>query len=85
MKINQQELNKRLIKTEHLIIEDNERLNNAFVVIYGDTNTVFVYDGNGMTEQDRIELIEYLTTSIQVCTNFKRTIIAQSNNIYFVY
>lgn len=84
-RINQKELDNRLINTEHLCNENKERLNNAFVVVYGNTNTIFVYDGNGLNEEEKSELVKYLILQIQSGTNFKREIISQSNNIYFVY
>ena len=84
-KINQTELDNRLINTKHLCHESIEKLNNAFVVVYANTDTIFIYDGNGLSEKEKIELIEFLILQVQSGTNFKREIISQSNNIYFVY
>ena len=84
-KMNQKELNGRLINTKHLCNESTEKLNNAFVVVYANTNTTLIYDGNGLNNKEKVELIEYLISQIQFGTNFKREIISQSNNVYFVY
>ena len=84
-RINQQELDDRLISTDHLRLEDEERLKESFIVIYANTNTTLMYDGRGLSAEERVELVEFLIKQVQFNTHLERKIIAQSGNIYFVY
>jgi hypothetical protein len=80
---NQSELDERLIKAKHLT--DVESLDNTIAVVYSDTDTIFIYNTNGLTDEEKEWLVIDLIASVQLGSNYTRKIIAKSGNIFFVY
>lgn len=74
----------RQIVASHLIDVQPKMLLNAFVIVFGDTNTFYVYDGSGYTDEDLVNHVEWLIrkNATKYC---KRKIIARSGNVFFVY
>ena len=79
----QKDLDERLIRAKHL--KDVENLSDTIVVVYADTDTIFIYDATSLSELERESLVKFLIFKIQSGTNYSREIIAKSGNVYFVY
>lgn len=75
----------RQIVARHLVDVDLKMLENAFVIVYGDTNTFYVYDGSGYSDEDMVRHVEWLIREKTSSIAFKRKIIARSGNVFFVY
>lgn len=79
----QKDLDERLIQAEHL--KDVENLSDTIAVVYANTDTIFVYDSTGLSDEEKEKLVKCLISRVQKGTNYSREIITKSGNIYFVY
>lgn len=80
-----EQIEQRKIKTSHLNEIGAAKLNHVFIVVYGSTNEIILFDGQSLDAEQRVKLIYCLIDQIQIGSNLEREIIGQSGNVYFVY
>lgn len=77
------ERRERLVKGD---LHDTERnLTNTIVLVYGDAKTTFIFDVDGLNDEEIAVFIKSFISDMTRGCNFKREIIAQANNVYFIY
>lgn len=84
--MNKEEMNKRQISFKGWdLYKHLPECNNVMTVVYASFNDIFIFNTDGLSETDKVDLVNVLISEMQSGTNITRQIIKQCDNTYFVY